>query len=196
MVLHLVNRNRFHVVHRDKLDQILQELDISQKELLDNQIALKAGRLIPAKSIIAGKLIEKTDGIEIVSEMIDTETSVILTTVDVYDEVSDPNALRSLAEGMAIKFHREFPLLDGLIVERDGKNIFTDLGKDKIKMLRRLIVYRDKPLKHPVTGITLGSEKRVLGRAQVTQVMPNLSKAKILYEKPADINPLDKVITE
>ena len=192
----LVGLNRFRVVERDRLDLILQEQKLSRTELIDRGTALKLGRLIAAHSILTGSIIETRTGIEIVGRMIDTETSEILAVEDVYDEIKNLQALGILAEGMAIKFHREFPLIEGLVVQRKGNHIFTDLGEGKIKAQRRLLVYREEPIKHPVTGKILGSDNEIIGKARVNQVMPELSKAEIVDEKGDDIKPLDKVITE
>jgi TolB-like protein/tetratricopeptide (TPR) repeat protein len=192
----LVNRNRFRVVERDKLDVILEEQKLSRIKLFDNRTAIKLGRLVAAQSLISGSIIETRTGIEVVGRLIDTETSEILATEDVYDEVKDLLGLRSLAEGMAIKFHRDFPLVDGLIVEYKGKHIFTDLGKDAIKLQRRLIVFREEPMKHPLTGKVIGADNIIMGRARVTQVMSEMSKAELLNGKTETIKRLDRVITE
>jgi hypothetical protein len=128
--------------------------------------------------------------------MIDTETSEILASKDVYGEEKDLPALRTLAEGMAIQFHRDFPLVSGLIIEHRGKDIFTDLGEEVIKIGRRLIVYRDEPMKHPVTGKVLGADNKILGRACITQVMSEMSKAELLECKPESVGHLDRVITQ
>ena len=128
--------------------------------------------------------------------MIDTETSEILAVEDVYSEFKDLNALLALSKGMAIKFHREFPLVSGLIVQKKGKYVFTDLGNNVVKVPRRLIVYRDEPVKHPLTGKILGSDNQIVGRLRLTQVMPELSKAEILDRKSTEIKLTDKVITE
>ena len=192
----LVNRNRFSVVERDKLDIVLREQKLSRTALIDKDTALKIGKLIAAESIITGSIIETREGIEIVGRMIDTETSEILATEDVFDEAKDIPALMSLAEGMALKFHRDFPLLDGLIIQQKGKDIFTDLGQNKIKVRRKLIVYREEPIKHPVTGKILGADNMILGRARVTQVMSEMSKAEIMDGEADTIGLTDKVITE
>ena len=196
LIDNLINQNRFRIVERDKLDIILNEQKLSRTKLIDKSTALKLGRLVAAQSIIAGSIIETSTGIEIVARLIDTETSEILAAEDVYDEVKDISALRSLAEGMAVKFHREFPLLDGLIIQKKGKNIFTDLGQGRVKNQRRLIVYREEPVKHPVTGKIMGTDNQIIGRARVTQVMPEMSKAVLLDADDESIKPLDKVITE
>jgi TolB-like protein len=192
----LVNQDRFQVVERNNLDIILREQKLSRTNLFDEKTALKVGRLVAAQSLVAGSIIQSRLGSEIIARMIDTETSDILAVVDVYDEVTNISSLRSLSEALAIKLHREFPLIGGEVVQKKGNSIFSDLGKGKIKVRRRLIVFREEPVKHPVTGKWLGSDNVILGRAQVTQVMPELSKADILDGKTETIKPLDKVITE
>jgi TolB-like protein len=192
----LVNQNRFRVVERAKLDVILQEQKLSSTELIDKNTALRLGKLVAAQSILTGSIVESRTGTEIVARLVDTETSEILASEDVYDEVKDPAALRGLAEGMAVKFHRAFPLLDGLVLQQRGSAIFTDLGQDKVKLNRRLIVFREEPVKHPVTGKILGADNVIVGRARVSQVMPEMSKADLLDGKPEAVKTQDRVITE
>jgi len=192
----LVNRNRFRIIERDRLDAILQEQNLSSTKLIDRKTALELGRLMAAQSIVTGSIIRTRTGVEIVARLIDTETAEIISTKDVYGEVQDIPALKVLSEGMAIRIHREFPLLDGLIVQKKGNHVFSDLGQDKIKVQRRLIVFREEPIKHPITGKELGSDNVILGHVRVTQVMPDLSKAEILGDDVAAIKPMDRVITE
>ena len=192
----LVNQDRFQVVERNMLELILQEQKLSRTSLFNAKTALKVGRLVAAQSIVAGSIIHSRLGSEIIARVIDTETSDILAAVDVYDEVTNTKSLRSLSEGLALKIHREFPLIGGMVIQKKANSILSDLGKGEIKVSRRLIVFREEPIKHPLTGKWLGSDNVILGRAQVTQVMPELSKANILDGKPETIKPLDKVISE
>ena len=192
----LVDQKRFRIIERDRLDAVLQEQKLSRTTLVDKSTALRLGKLVAAKSIVTGSIIETSRGIEVVGRVIDTETSEVLATEDVYNEVKDIDALRSLAEGMAIKFHRKFPMVDGLVIQQERSYILTDLGKDKVTIQRRLIVYREKPIKHPQTGKILGSDNTIIAHARVTQVMPEMSKADLLDGKNVSISPMDKVITE
>ncbi len=192
----MVNQNRFRIIERNMLDTILEEQKLSQTALIDRNTALKIGRLVAARSIIAGSIIKTRTGIEIIGRLVDTETSEILDTEDVYDEIQNIPSLKALAEGMAVKFHRQFPLLNGFVMKHKGKSVFIDLGADKIKLQRRLTIYREEKITHPVTGKVLGSDNIILGHARVTQVMPSLSKAEILDGKPGEIKSMDKVITE
>jgi TolB-like protein len=192
----LVDQKRFRIVERNRLDAVLEEQKLSLTDLVDKSTALRLGKLVAAKSIVTGSIIETSNGIEVVARMIDTETSEVLATEDVYNEVKEIAALSSLAEGIAIKFHREFPLVDGSVIQQERSYILTDLGKDKVSIQRRLIVYREKPIKHPQTGKILGSDNTIIAHARVTQVMPEMSKADLPSGENFSINPMDKVITE
>ncbi|MFO7985902.1 MAG: CsgG/HfaB family protein [Desulfatiglandaceae bacterium] len=192
----LVNRNRFRIIEREKLDTILQEQKLSRSKLIDKRTALKLGKLVAAQTIVAGDIIESGIGVEIVGRVIDTETSEILASEDVYDEIKDLHDLQTLAEGMAIRIHRSFPLLNGTVIKEKGKWIFVDIGDDRIDLRHRLIVYHEEPVKHPVTGKLLGADNEIMGRARVVQVMPGMSKAEMMDGRPASIKPLDKVISE
>jgi len=87
-------------------------------------------------------------------------------------------------------------MLNGTVIKQKGKWIFTDIGDDKISLQRRLIVYHEEPIRHPVTGKLLGADNEILGRARVVQVMPGMSKAELSDGDPASVKPLDKVISE
>jgi hypothetical protein len=106
----LVEQSRFRLVERDRLDLILQEQQLSRTRMVDKETALRLGRLVAAQGILNGNIFETNTGIEIVGRVIDTETSEILVVEDVYDEIKEQQAIRTLAQGMAIKVHRRFPL--------------------------------------------------------------------------------------
>ena len=192
----LYRQNRFRLVERNVLDVILREQKLSQTALMDEKTALRVGRLAAAQSIIAGDIIETRQGIEIVSRMIDTETSDILALEDVYSETKDRQSMQTLANGMAIKYHRDFPLVGGIVVSRKGRSIITDLGAQKIKLQRRILIYKESPIHHPVSGKVLGVDKEILCRARVTMVEAEISKAELLEETSDKVRELQKVITE
>jgi tetratricopeptide (TPR) repeat protein/TolB-like protein len=191
----LVGQQRFRVVERHLLEMILQEHRLSASELVDRKTAIKLGQLAAAQSIIAGSILKSRHGVEIVSRMIDTETSDIIATVDVYGELTNRIFAR-LAEGMALKYHSEFPLSGGMVLAIDGKNILTDLGRQNIKLQRCLILYLETPVKHPLNDRIIGTDKQIMGRARVIQVDENISKAIVLTNPVPDIKNRYKVIAE
>jgi hypothetical protein len=184
------------VVEREKLDVILQEQKLSSTDLIDRSTALRLGKLVAAQGIVMGNIIETRTGTEIVARVVDTETSEILAGEDVYDEVKAAEGLRVLAEGMAAKIHRAFPLHVGEVIEQRGNALFTNLGEDKTKLNRRLLVFKEEPLKHEDTGKVVGADNVIVGKARVSQVMEETSKAELVEGKPEAIQPNDKVITQ
>jgi hypothetical protein len=198
LLVSLIDQNRFKIIEREKLDTILQEQKLSRTKLIDEKTALKVGRLLAARGTLVGNFLETRIGVEVVARLIDNETSEIMTVKDVYYEFKDRAGLMTMAESLAIKFHREFPLVDGIIIQKKGKSVFTDLGKGKAKPERRLIVYREgEPVRHPVTGKSLGCDTEIVGYARVTQVMDQMSTATLIDGlKEETIRVQDRVMTE
>jgi hypothetical protein len=191
-----VGQERFRVVERSLLDILLQEQRISASKLVDRSQALKIGRLAAAQSLVAGRIIETRLGVEIVSRMIDTETSDILATIDVFGERKGPAPLAELANGLAMKYHREFPLCGGLVIHTDGNTVVTDLGREEIKLQRRIIVYKERPVRHPLNNRLLGTDKQILCHARVTQVQEQISKARFIDDPKTPVKDLYKVVAE
>ena len=191
-----VKQNRFRVVERNLLDLILQEQKLSQSQLVDRGTALKIGQLVAAQSIVAGSIVISRNGVEIISRLIDTETSEIMATEDAYDEVKDLHSLGSLAEGIAIKYHKDFPLVNGLVIDKKGNSILTDLGLDEIKKQRRILVYREEEVFNPANGKILGTDKQLIGRARITQIDEAISRAELIDTSSSEVQILYKVITE
>lgn len=192
----LVGRNRFRVVERGRLDIVLKELELSRTKLVDRETALEVGKLVAARSVMIGRIVRTRTGIEIIGRMVDTETSEILSAVDVYGEFGEMSALKPLARGMAAKFHQDFPLAIGTVVRRKRGAIFTDLGNDVIKVHRRVVLFRETPVTHPETGIVLGSDNEITGHARITQVMTDLSKARLVGGDDTAVRSLDRVVAE
>jgi TolB-like protein/tetratricopeptide (TPR) repeat protein len=192
----LVNRNRFRVIERSLLDSILQEQKFSRTALVEQSTALQLGRLAAAHTIVTGSVVESRRGVEVIARMIDVETSEILDTEDVYSETRDWESLQMLAEGLAVKFHRRFPLVNGTVLETKGNVIFTDLGEEKIGCQKRLLVYRNHPIQHPLSGKILGSDTEILSQARVQQVSAEMTKAELLEPTEATVSAFDRVITQ
>ena len=191
----LVEQNRFNMVERAKLDAILAEQKLTQEAVFDQSNAIKIGKLMAARSILTGTIVATRKGLEIAARMVDTETSEILASKDVYGESMELPAIRELAQGLAVKFHQDFPLVSGIVVQNKGGALMLDLGQSVLKPNRRVIVFREEPVVHPVTGKSLGMDNTILGYAQVNQVMTDISKATMVSaDNPAKA--LDKVITE
>lgn len=192
----MVYQNRFRLVERDRIDLILREQKLGASELVNQDSALRLGRLVAAHCIMLGSIVRTSRGTEIIARVVDTETSEFLAIEDVYDEVKNEEALDRLAKRLSIKIHREFPLVTGIIIKQENKQIFTDLGEKKIRRQKKLLLFRDRPIGHPVSGKTIGSDYQIVGRATIQQSYPNMSRAELVDCDPATARKLDKVITQ
>ncbi len=199
-----VNQERFKIVARKgDLDAVLEELKLSSTGLVDKSTALRLGKVLAAEGMISGSLTIKKDHIEVVARLINSETSEILASKDVYDQFLPDAILEKvnfLMEGLAFKFTREFPLVQGEVIKMDGPAIMIDLGTAHgLRKDMKFIIFRQgEVIKHPVTGKILGSESQILSEARIEQVFENFSKGIVTVEvtKNASIKPLDKVITK
>lgn len=192
----IVLHRRFQVIERQRLDLILQEQKISQTQLIDTGTAVRLGNLAAAQAIVTGSLVETRTGIEIIGRVIDTETAEILCAADVYGETKTLPGLKYLAHALALKLHREFPLVDGMVIAKQGDLIITDLTLDKLRAQRRILIYAEHPVVHPQTNRSMGMDHEVLGGARVTQADDRLTKARLTVESNPSIHPRHRVITQ
>ena len=194
------NLRRFNIVaRREELESVLEELKLSQTDLVDESKALKVGKMVAAEAILSGSVIETERDIEVIARLINTETTTVMATKDVYGQDKSLSYLHYLLNGLALKFKHAFPLVEGLVIKVKGKEVFADLGKNRnLKKEMKFIIYREgEKVIHPVTGKFLGYDTKVLGEATVVQVFEEFSKGKLKIAKGLPkIYEKDRVITK
>lgn len=195
-----VEQNRFNIVTRgDELEAVLSELKLSQTDLVDQETAVKVGKLIAAEGVLMGTVSEGKDSIEIYARLVNTETSLILEAKDVYGQEKSLSQVRYLANGLALKLKNSFPLIEGIVVKASGNSIYADFGSIQgIKEQMKFIVFREgETITHPVTGKVLGSETEELGVATVVDVYEDMSMGKLLADfDSSKIKVKDLIITK
>jgi hypothetical protein len=194
-----VNQRRFDFFERQQLEAILREQKLSQTELVDPATAARIGKIIGVEGILMVSVTETPQAVEIFARFVDVETSAVLAAEDVYGEDLTLQALRTFAEGLAVKFRRRLPLVEGVVVKTEGRQVFVDLGeKQAIKKYMKLLLFREgEPFKHPLTGKPLGTSTQTLGEARVEAVLEDFSQATMLQPgSSAEVRQLDKVITK
>ena len=194
-----VDQKRFNVVERAKLEQVLQEQKLTKAKLADPEHSIRIGKLMSANAIVATSVKEDPKSIEIVSRVINTETSEVMDVKDVFTEDKSISSVKELMDGLAAKIAAGFPLIEGMVINKDHGVVFSDLGsKAKIRKDTGVIVYRKgKEMKHPVTGKSLGFDTIKLGEGRIEDVQEDFSKVKIL-DKPApqEIHVKDLIVTK
>lgn len=192
-----IEQERFKIVERQKIESVLRELKLSSTELVNPDEAAKLGKIVAAQSMLAGTVVETPDSVEIIGRLIDTESATILASNDIFGEDKGLAALNNLLDSLAYKFKRDFPLVEGILLEvRDG-SVLIDVGTEKnLKPNTRFICYREgPPIRHPVTGKILGSEPQILGRLKVDEVYEGFSKAEVVDQENS-FSVSDKVIAQ
>jgi len=195
----LADRGRFRLVERARLDALLAEQRLTAEGLADPSVAVRVGRLITADLVLAGSAFRHREGLELFARLINVETGTVLATSDVFGTDLEPTEVRRLCQGLAFKVEREFPLVHGWVVKRDGTRLITDLGKqDGVHPEMKIWLYVDGlELRHPVTGALLGRDHEVLGEAELADVAERSSIATSLGEirNPADVEKPLRVVT-
>ena len=194
-IFQMIQPRRFQLVERDKLDLILQEQCLGQAGLIDTTTAVRLGRLAAAHAVVTGAIIETHTGIEVIGRVIDSDTADILCALDVYGEDKSAQGRRRLAQWLSLKIHHQFPLVDGAIVNREGDVIYTDLGEQKLRAQRRILIYKERPI-HGAGNRILGMDQQIMGHAWITQVQEQLSKAELGNDCDQTICTLHHVIAQ
>ena len=124
----LQSSKRVHVVEREVLDKLLEELKLSSSELADPAAAIKIGRILSARLISTGSIIRDDGDWHLSMRMIETETTAIkaaltegITTKDI-KEVAE-----SLGRGILGRVMSEYPL-QGRILSLEGERAVLDVG--------------------------------------------------------------------
>ncbi len=194
-----IDQKRFKVIERIKLEQVLLEQKLTSEKLTDPRFSIKVGRLMAADAILATSVNEDKKSIEFISRVINTKTSEVMAVMDVYTEDKNAASIKQLMQGLASKVAAAFPLVKGVVTDKDRNYIYSDLGSAKgIKKDIGVIVYRKgKEMKHPVTGKSLGWKTEKLGQGNIEEVDRDFSKAALSdRHKIGDIHVMDMVITK
>lgn len=176
-------QGRFKVVARkdEAFEAALEELKLSGTDLIDDSTAIKIGKIIAAEAVMMGTAVITENHIEVIARLVNTETTEILVSKDVYDQYGEGNLFEKvifLMEGLAWKFKQEFPLVEGEVVKVDGDNVFVDLGtQSRLRRGMTLIIFREGEVLKTSRGEIATIEQ--LGEAKVEEVYENYCTGKL-----------------
>ncbi len=133
LVAHLSERliadDRFDVVSREMLDEVLAELKLSVSGLADPDAALKYGKIRTAGAMVAAKIRRTAKKQSISMKIIDTETTRILGYVSCdCEDVTNAAALDRLAGDVMEKLRECFPI-KGMVSSVTGDTATLNIGR-------------------------------------------------------------------
>ncbi len=186
----ILKHRRFSLVERSRLKEVLEELKLSESGLVDEDTALKVGKLLAAGGTLLGSVLERADSVEIYARLVDTETAEVLTAVDIYGENVDIGLLRTLSRGLNLKLAKELPVAEGIVMKTDHRRITVNFGRNKgVKKGMKLILYQiGEVIRDPETGEPAGLEVEELGQARIESVTEDISFADLDYPSAVPIS--------
>ena len=96
--------------------------------------------------------------------------------------IDHARALQTISD----KLHQRYPHLEGQVVAVRGGDLYLSIGEnDKAtKGIKLTILRKGAPFRHPVTGAVLGTLEEEVGEAEVVEVQPRFSVARLVRLAP------------
>jgi len=179
LIIQLVNLRRFRVIERSALDKIMEEQKLGLSGFVDEETAVKVGKLAGADMIILGNINMKIGFVKVSARGIDTETSVLIVAKEADSGNTNIETIESLVEQVAIDIYNDLPLVEGIVMEVEDNQIILSIGSNVgVRKGTKCVVYKEgKKYYHPVTKEVLGKNVTPLGELIVIQVQEKMSIA-------------------
>ncbi len=197
LVTQLVNLRRFRVIERSALDKIMEEQKLGMTGFVDDETAVKVGKLAGADLIILGRINIEIGFAKVSARGIDTETSELIVAKESNSGNTNIETIEYLVEQVAIDIYNDLPLVEGIIMEVEDNQIILSIGSNVgVRKGTKCVVYKEgKKYYHPQTGEVLGKNVIPLGELIVVKVQEKMSIAKAIG-KIGNIQIEDKVVVK
>ncbi|MDA3813442.1 MAG: hypothetical protein PF570_04230 [Candidatus Cloacimonetes bacterium] len=197
LIIQLVNLRRFRVIERSALDKIMQEQKLGLSGFVDEETAIKVGKLAGADVIILGNINMQIGFVKVSARGIDTETSVLIVAKEADSGNTNIESIENLVEQVAIDIYNDLPLVEGIVMEVEDDQIILSIGSNVgVRKGTKCVAYKEgKKYYHPVTKEVLGKNVTPLGELIVIQVQEKMSIA-IPIGNISKIEVEDKVVVK
>jgi tetratricopeptide (TPR) repeat protein len=175
-------QQRFSIVERDRLRNVLDDQQLSRKGDFDQETALRLGRLVGCDAVLCGSIASSPESIEIIGQLLDTGTATVLSENDVYWEGEMTAGFKGVLDDLALKFKKHLPLCEGMVTKYMPNNsVVIDVGQSQlIRQGMKFLAYQETaPLIDAESGMNLGSDTDILGQLATREVTPVSCKADI-----------------
>jgi len=181
---YLNQSKRVQVVERALMDKLLEELNLGSSELADPQTALRLGKVLAAKLIGTGSLLNLPNGTSMTMRLIDTETTSIPMVLnrDLGPQTGFDKDLYQLNREILKTVIAKYPLR-GFVVKLVGDRVLLNLGANQGMVTGTKFEVLDEAQAIEYKGKKLQGSARPVGLLEVVEVQPDLSYAKILTKE-------------
>jgi tetratricopeptide (TPR) repeat protein/peroxiredoxin len=178
---YLNQSKRVQVVERALLDKLLEELNLGSSELADPQTALRLGKVLAAKLIGTGSLLNLPGGTSMSMRLIDTETTAIPMVLnrDLSSQTGVEKDLYQLNREILKTVIAKYPLR-GFVVKLVGERALLNLGANQGVVTGTKFEVLDEAQAVEYKGKKLQGAARTVGQLEIVEVQPDLSYARIL----------------
>lgn len=180
LVTQLVNLRRFRVIERSALDKIMEEQKLGMTGFVDDETAVKVGKLAGADVIILGRINLDTSFAKVSARGIDTETSELIVAKEADSGITNIEAIEKLVEQVAVMIYNDLPLVEGIVMDVQDDRIILSIGSQVgVRKGTKCVAYKEgRVYYHPTTGEIAGKDVSPLGELIVIQVQEKMSIAK------------------
>ncbi len=170
LINELVEADRFEIVERNRLDRVLQELNLASSSLADPQQAARLGRIIAADLIMIPSVTKGEGVLRMTVRLVDTESAEIFSGHETSELGTSALLLQVLLGRITEYIVSDLPVREGLVIKTEENQVYIDLGQNSgLKRHARIL------LLDPTSG-----QDEVIGEGKVVQVLENFLKAEIL----------------
>lgn len=175
---------RVQVVERIIMDRLLEELNLGSSDLADPETALKLGRILAAKIVTTGSLLNLPDATMLNMRLIDTETTAISKVVTkklAPDALNLENEMEWLNREILQTIIHKYPL-QGFIVQVSGDQAILNIGAKQGVVLGSTFeaIEEGEPIKYK--GKKLKGLPKTIGKLEVVMVEPDMCSVRILEQ--------------
>jgi hypothetical protein len=175
---------RVKVVDRVLMERLLEELNLGSSELADPETSLKLGRVLAARVMGTGALINMPEGTLLNMRLVDTETTAVSSVITMQMASGMPQAkdIYQLNRKILSSLIQEYPLR-AYIVEVKDSQAMINLGSDQgvVAGTKFEVVENAKEIEYK--GKKLKSSPAVVGFLEVTKTEPGLAYCRIVSQK-------------
>jgi hypothetical protein len=175
--------SRVSLVEREKISQLLEELQLSTADFADQVAApVMLGKLLGARLIAAGKIVRIKGDNALSLRVFETETSrIVISLAEPWNENDKAGTINRLAQALSREIKTLYPL-KGTIARIKSDEILLNIGsRVGVRADTGFAVLADaEPLR--MEGKTLGYDEKKIGTIKVATVEENFSRCSIVKQ--------------
>ncbi len=178
----LFNTNRFQVVERQAILQMLEEQKLQMAGVTDMDQAVQIGKILNVEKIMIGSVSKLGQTYIINTRLVDVETGALELAENMQctgGEGQLPSAIADLVREISQKIK-----IEGSIIKITGKNVLVDIGESHgVRRGQELEIIRIGDVVTNLSGAVIGKTEDFIGTIKITKVNAEYSEARILGTK-------------